>query len=351
MRSAVVITKPGHVPRELLDRPGVSIIESSHPVPDVRSLHAGDRLCRYVRGLSRRAQVMCLVSGGASSLVEKLAPNVSLDELKAFNGWALRSGLGIEEINTLRARLSKLKGGGLARLLAPRCTLALMISDVPHDDPAVIGSGLLHGGSRVRRTIATAGLPPELEDLLRAPRDRAATRVSTPVRIVASHCDARAAAARCARSLGFEVREHRSRYSGDAGVLARRFARCVLRRSPGSLDVWSGESTVRLPAMSGRGGRNQHLALLAARLLDGHPDVALLAAGTDGVDGNSEDAGALVDGATIRRGRELGLDANASLSAADSGDYLEACGALVYTGPTLTNVGDLVLASRTGRAR
>jgi hydroxypyruvate reductase len=124
----------------------------------------------------------------------------------------------------------------------------------------------------------------------------------------------------------------------------------MLRRSPGSLDVWTGEATVRLPPTSGRGGRNQHLALLAARLLDGHPDVALLAAGTDGVDGNSEDAGALVDGATLGRGRELGLDADASLAAAGSGDYLEACGALVYTGPTLTNVGDLVLACRTRRA-
>lgn len=351
MRSALVITKSGHVPHGL-GRSTVQVVESSHPIPDARSLRAGDTLCEYVRGLPRRAQVLCLVSGGASSLVEKLAVDTTLEQLQAFNDWALRSGLGIEAVNTLRARLSELKGGGLARLLAPRRTLAFMISDVPGDEPAVIGSGLLHAAPRVRvaRRIAERELPAELRHLLSRAGERVVARpAAVPVRIVANHRAARAAAASRARTLGFEVREHRARYAGEAGVLARRFVRCVLRRSPRSLDVWSGESTVRLPVAPGRGGRNQHLALSAALLLDGHADVSLLAAGTDGVDGNSEDAGALVDGETIVRGFELGLDAHASLASADSGGYLEACGALVHTGPTLTNVGDLVLGCRTIR--
>jgi hydroxypyruvate reductase len=352
LRSALVITKSAHEPNGLAGRPTVRILESSHPIPDARSLRAGAALEEYVRGLPRRAQVLCLVSGGASSLVEVPAAGVTLELLEAFNEWALGSGLPIEAINALRARLSKLKNGGLRRLLASRHVLALMVSDVPRDDPAVIGSGLLHARRAQGGWPASAPpLPAKLQRLLSRQAARAvAGAPAVPVRIVASHHHARTAAARRARALGFEVREHRTRYSGDAGLLARRFARCMLRRGPGSLDVWSGESTVKLPEAPGRGGRNQHLALCAARLLDGHPEISLLAAGTDGVDGNSEDAGALVDGATIARGTALGLDADASLAAADAGRYLETCGALVHTGPTSTNVGDLVLACRDGHA-
>jgi hydroxypyruvate reductase len=353
LQSALVITKSGYVPLELAGHPRVRVVESSHPVPDARSLRAGAALLDYVRELPHRANVLCLVSGGASSLVESPVPGVTLDQLQAFNEWALSSGLAIEAINAARAALSELKGGGLARQLAPRRTLALMISDVPHDDPTVIGSGLLHAAPRARNAGPIVGptLPAELRRLLNDAGPRAVARpAAVPVRIVASHHHARTAAAQRARALGFEVREHRTRFSGDAGLLARRFARCLLRRAPSSLDVWSGESTVQLPAAPGRGGRNQHLALSAALLLDGHPELSLLAAGTDGIDGNSEDAGAVVDGRTIERGAGLGLEARASLAAADSGSYLEACGALVHTGPTLTNVGDLVLACRNGRA-
>ena len=320
MRSALVITKAGHVPQELAQLSRVRVVESAHPIPDSRSLTAGDVLHDHVRALPRRSQVLCLVSGGASSLVERLAPGVTLEQLQAFNDQALRSGLDIGAINASRSRLSTLKGGGLARLLAPRPTHALLVSDVPRDDPTVLGSGLLHA----------PGAP------------------AVATRVVASHRDARVAAAKCARSLGFEVREHRARFSGDVTVLARRFTRSLLRRSSRSFHVWSGESTLALPENPGRGGRNQHLALTAALELAGQRDVALLAAGTDGIDGASEDAGALVDGDTIARGLEQGLDARASLAAADSGRYLEACGALIHTGPTLTNVGDLVLACRAG---
>ena len=322
MHSALVITKAGHVPDELGLLPNVRTVESAHPIPDARSLAAGDELYDYVRALPRSSQVLCLVSGGASSLVERLAPGVTLAQLQEFNARALRSGRDIGAINASRARLSTLKGGGLARLLAPRRTHALMVSDVPRDDPTVLASGLLH-----------------------APRTP-----TVPTRIVASHRDARVAAAKCARALGFEVREHRARFSGDVTMLARRFTRALLRRTARSFHVWSGESTLELPEIRGHGGRNQHLALTAALELAGQRDAALLAAGTDGVDGASEDAGALVDGDTIARGLEQGLDARASLEAADSGRYLEVCGALVYTGPTLTNVGDLVLACRTGPA-
>jgi hydroxypyruvate reductase len=145
---------------------------------------------------------------------------------------------------------------------------------------------------------------------------------------------------------GLRARLGRRRFSGRAEVLGRRFARTLLQAEAGTLLAWGGESTVRLPASPGRGGRNQHLALSAAAVLAGHDSAWLLSAGTDGVDGDSCDAGALVDGGTCARGLDAGLDARDCLEQADSGRFLDASGDLVHTGPTLTNVGDLVLGLR-----
>jgi hydroxypyruvate reductase len=297
-----------------------------------------------------------LISGGASGLVEHLAPGVNLEELQRFNAWALGSGLDITAINWLRQRLSLIKGGGLARVLGRRRALALMISDVPLDDPRMIGSGLLHvnrSRSASREAADAAGRPGDVTSLLAKARRPTLRRETprVPVRIVASSGDACRAAARRGRALGFAVRLHRARFSGDTAALARRFSVTLLRSPAGSLHVWGGESTVRLPSRPGRGGRNQQLALHAAVELTGHDDVALLAAGTDGIDGVTDDAGAVVDGGTVRRGVELGLDAQASLTRTDAATFLEECGALVHTGPTLTNVGDLVLAIRSEKAR
>jgi hydroxypyruvate reductase len=132
---------------------------------------------------------------------------------------------------------------------------------------------------------------------------------------------------------------------GDAERLGRRLAGQVTALSRGSLRVWGGETTVRLPPQPGRGGRNQQLALAAALALDGHPGIALLAAGTDGIDGASEDAGAIVDGGSVLRMRDGGVDPRRALRDADAGTALAASGDLVHTGPTGTNVGDLLIAA------
>jgi hydroxypyruvate reductase len=305
---------------------GIDPVYSSHPLPDERSLEAGAKVMEYVARLPPDAALLCLISGGASSLVDALMPGKTLDDLQSLNRWALQSGAPIAEINAARRQHSRLKGGGLARLAGERRLQALMISDVPGDDPRVIGSGLLHGDATTREV---------------------------PVRIVASIAHACRAAAAAARDRGLRTRIVRARLAGDAARFGTRIASSLARQPPGVLQVRGGESTVRLPENPGRGGRNQHLALAAAlefeRLqLQG---AYLLAAGTDGIDGASDDAGALVDAGTCLRARDAGCDAYQSLARADSGTLLDAAGDLLHTGPTATNVGDLVLTLRDGWQR
>jgi hydroxypyruvate reductase len=323
----LAVLPPGYLPHGFdAAAHGIEVLHSSHPVPDDRSLAAGEQIIDFVKRLPRDASLLCLVSGGASSLVEALVPGKTLDDLQSLNRWALQSGAPIPEINAARRKLSHLKGGGLARLVGDRQLRALMISDVPGDDPRVIGSGLLHGD--------------------------AATR-DVPVRIVASIAHACRAAAVAARARGLQARVMRTRLTGDAARLGTRLASSLARQPPGVLLVRGGESTVRLPASPGRGGRNQHLALAAAIELEKrHTQGAyLLAAGTDGIDGASDDAGALVDASTCLRARDAGCDAYQSLARADSGTLLDAAGDLLHTGPTATNVGDLVLTLRDGWQR
>jgi hydroxypyruvate reductase len=351
----VIVVPSGHVPAGFNPvAHGLQVTCGSHPLPDEASLAAGQGVVDFVTALDARAQVLFLVSGGASSLVDWLAPGASLADLQALNRWALQSGAAIAQVNALRRRISRLKGGGLARIVQGRRTQALMISDVPGDDPRVIGSGLLHAfPDDLAGEPGVVGLPPELRDLL----DRLPSRPpsiagvpAVPVRVVASAGTACRAAAAAARAHGLQARLVRARIDGDAAELGVRFAASLARQSEGVVQVRGGESTVSLPAQPGRGGRNQHLALAAALEFErrGLHDAHLLAAGTDGIDGAGSDAGALVDDETCQRGRDAGCDPIDSLARADSGTFLEAAGDLLHTGPTLTNVGDVVLALRLG---
>ena len=312
----LVVTKDGHIAPQIHAMPDVEIHESSHPVPDERSLAAGQALLRWLGELPRSVDPLFLISGGASSLIEVLEDGVTFEQLGKLNAEGLASGIPIAELNARRSRLSRIKGGGIARLLGDRPARALFISDVPGDDPAVIGSGILGpaGGSqdRIERTI-----------------------VASLEHAVDGVCVA-------AENLGLDVLRPASRFDDDAARLAVRFAH-ELHLNPAQVCVWGGESTVQLPPNPGRGGRNQHLALAAARLLAGQPHMMLLAAGTDGTDGVTDDAGALVDSETCARLALAEIDADDCMRRADSGTALAASGDLVHTGPTGTNVGDLVI--------
>jgi hydroxypyruvate reductase len=289
---------------------------AAHPVPDERSLAAGARLLEWVDALPAHGLPLFLISGGASSLVEVLEPGLTLHDLEELTRQALASGSAIGEINAQRAARSRIKGGRLAARLGGREARALFVSDVPNDDPRVIGSGLM-------------GAAPDGPD--RVQRE-----------VVASVDHAVSAIAARAAQWGLSVRAPPGRFADSAARLAVRFAHELLL-APSQLCVWGGESTVQLPAHPGHGGRNQHLALAAARLIAGHGDLLVLAAGTDGSDGVTEDAGALIDGDTCARLALAELDADRCLAQADSGRALAASCDLVHTGPTGTNVGDLVL--------
>lgn len=315
LEALLLITKPGHVAPQLRGCPAVEIYESGHPVPDERSLRAGRRLLEWLESLPPHVTPLFLISGGASALVEVPKAGVTLEEIARVSREGLAMELGISELNSRRARLSQIKGGRLAARLGGRDARALLLSDVPDDDPTVIGSGILApapGGDRIQRQVI-ASVDMAVEAVLAAATER------------------RLSARRSAR-----------RFAGDAGRLAVQFTH-ELALGQVQVRVWGGESTVRLPAHPGRGGRNQHLALSAARLIAGYPELMLLAAGTDGTDGTTDDAGAVVDADTCGRIALMGLDPDDCLRRADSGTALEAAGALLRTGPTGTNVADLVI--------
>ena len=331
----------------------LATFEGAHPVPDECSLAAGAALLEYAAQLAAPERcnepVLLLVSGGASALAEVLQPNVTLADLQALTQAALADGADIVELNRRRRAVSRLKGGQLVAALGARRVQALLVSDVSGDDPTVIGSGLACG-------VAPEARPARLQ-------------------VVARLEDALDALTAAAAAEGCVLQRLPGRFAGEASAVAGQFVNACLARGAGTgigtgictdtgTDtgtgtglLWGGESTVVLPAEPGRGGRNQHLALAAAIDLadrverasrDGSVDpthLLLLAAGTDGIDGNSEDAGALVDGDTVLRGEVgLGTSAVAALAVANSGAFLEASGDLIHTGRTATNVGDILVA-------
>lgn len=340
---ALLVTKDGHVDPALRGRARIQVIESAHPVPDKRSLAAGSALLDFIAATPRDAALWVLISGGASSQVEVLPEGVSLADWQRANTWLLASGLDIHAVNAVRKGLSRIKGGRLLEALQGRPAEVMLISDVPGDDPASIGSGLL---------VASALLPlPHLPDWI---RDLLAQAPPVPgrddprwagvhVHLLAGNAEALAAAAEAGRAAGLPVHCAYPPLEGDAAEAGRAIVRSLLSGPPG-LHLWGGETTVALAEHPGRGGRNQHLALSAAIALAGTSNITLLAAGTDGTDGRTAEAGACVGGGTVADIRARGIDPADALRRCDSGTTLSVVDALIRTGPTGTNVMDLVLA-------
>jgi hydroxypyruvate reductase len=305
---SLVVTKAGHGGHEL----DAEVLESSHPIPDTRSIEAGGRLREVVAQCSRTDHLLLLVSGGASSLAELPAPGISLSDIADATSHLLAGGAEIHEINRVRREMSLLKGGGLLSGFGGARVTVLAVSDVRGDGITVIGSGI--------------GVVPE----------ELSARSET--RIVASNAHARNAVASAAESRGHRVLSNRESLYGDVEAVAAQIARTLAEADSG-IHVFGGEPTVVLPSNPGRGGRNQHLALTLSRELAAHSLSALvLVAGTDGTDGPTDDAGGWAAGHLWSRG------ADHALAVADSGTVLEQTGALFTTGPTGTNVMDVVLA-------
>lgn len=306
-RPTLIVTKHGHGAQ----MPGTAtVIEAGHPIPDAASLEGGAALARAVADCAPGDHLLLLVSGGASALAELLPEGMTLDDWRAETERLIASGADIHAINTRRREISGIKGGKLLERFDGARVTTLAISDVEGDALNVIGSGI--------------GSAPERHEFV------------FDARIVASNAIARAAVAEAADAP--VVRNEECLY-GDVVALAAKLGETLASGRPG-LYIFGGEPTVHLPENPGRGGRNQALALLMAREIAGRGDIDLLVAGTDGTDGPTPDAGGIVDGTT------WGEDAADALARADAGTYLEAKGALVTTGPTGTNVMDLMIARK-----
>ncbi|MDV4143654.1 glycerate kinase [Shimia sp. FJ5] len=308
---ALVVTKYGHA-GDL--PPSCEVIEAAHPVPDENTLIAGHALFQQVQHMSPGTHLLMLVSGGASALAELPEPGTTLASLQAENARMLAEGLDIHAMNARRKELSQIKGGKLLAGFKGELVTTCAISDVEGDALSVIGSGIGN-----------------------APEDAA---FSFDPFIVASNHIARAAAAERATALGLNVMTDTETLYGDVEDLARSVGE-MLRHAPPGVHILGGEPTVILPPDPGQGGRNQALALALSREISGMLNLAVLVGGTDGTDGPTEAAGGIVGGATWR---EEGARA---LKRAESGLFLEAHDALFVTGPTGTNVMDLLVALKT----
>lgn len=341
---ALVITKRGHLTGKIGSDHRLTCLEAAHPIPDQTSLEAGEALVRFIEQVPIDAQLLFLISGGASSLVEVLPAGIGLDKLIRLNAWLLASGLPIGAINSVRCAVSCIKGGRLAQVVDARRALVLLISDVPDNNPAVIGSGLLAPpGSKPD---LPAGLPRWITALVdQAPSVPAAAHPGIAAiehHIIATN----------QMVLDGIINEYKHEVidtfsiSGDAATAGTRLADWLIDARPG-LYLGGGETTVRLPDAPGQGGRCQQLALAAAMTFSGHRCIHVLAAGTDGTDGPGGAAGALVDGGTVERGTLQGLDARQCIDAADAGRFLHASGDIITTGPTGTNVMDVIIGLKT----
>lgn len=348
----LVITRYGY------GRPcrGIEIVEAAHPVPDEKGLNATARMLDLVRTAGEDDFVLALISGGASALLVAPAEGVSLAEKQAVNAALLASGAPIDKMNTVRKHLSRVKGGQLAAAAYPARMLALLISDVPGDDPAFIGSG---------PTVGDASTPADALAILRewkikAPASVLAalageSRVLTPADtrlsrlenvIYAAPKQSLAAAAEMAEKAGCQVRLLGDALEGEARDVASAQAEQAIRiraaLRPGDRPVLllsGGELTVTRRG-DGVGGPNAEFCLALALALDGAERIHALACDTDGVDGAAEVAGAVVGPDTLDRARKAGIEAAAALSNNDAHRFFEAIGAQVVTGPTLTNVND-----------
>jgi glycerate 2-kinase len=347
------------VTRRGYDRPArvVASMVAGHPNPDAASLAAAEQTLMLAAGAGADDLVLVLLSGGASANWTAPAPGLTLSHKQAVNRALLASGAAIGEINAVRKHLSRIKGGRLAERAYPAQIVTLAISDVPGDDPAVIGSGPTVPDpttlADARAVVARLHLDlPEavhrsLADAANeTPKPGAAVFARTAFRLVARPADAFRAAEAAAGAAGYDCVFLGDRIEGEAravGAAHASLAARTKRRGRPTVILSGGELTVMVKGR-GRGGPNQEYALALAQALDGAAGIAALAGDTDGTDGGrggaDDPAGAFIDDTTLLRARQRGLDPAAFLAENDSTSFFEQLGDLLRPGPTCTNVND-----------
>jgi glycerate 2-kinase len=348
-----VVTRYGHaVPTRHIE-----VIEASHPVPDANSERGARRLLDRVRGLNPSDLVIALISGGASALLAAPATGLSLNDKQAMNRVLLACGANIGEMNTVRKHLSAIKGGRLAAAAAPAQIVTLAISDVPGDDPAVIGSGPTVPDpttfADARALLSRYGITPSPAVAARLNQDSDETPKPgrlphVEFRLIATPMMALRAAATKARDMGLTPLILGDALEGEAkevGIVHAGIARSIRAHgepvtAPAVL-LSGGETTVTIGSnASGSGGRNTTFLLGLALALDGAAGIWGIAGDTDGIDGMDDIAGAMLAPDTLSRALAKGLDPRAMLAAQNSHGFFDGVGDAIRIGPTLTNVND-----------
>lgn len=350
--SAVIVVRP-ESDRSTLPA-GWLTFQAGHPLPTDQSLAAGQAIETALGRLAAGDRVIVLLSGGGSALLELPKTGIHLDDLRTVNRDLLRSGASIHEINVVRKSMSLIKAGGLARMAAPAPVIALILSDVVGDDLSVVASG---------PTVPAVPDPVEARRILRAyglwqhypERFRQALVTDTEIRtslhmplnlLLASNRSVQKAAAALARELGFVVEIVEEPLVGEAREAGRAFAQRLLAARPQCFCLIQGGETTVTVRGEGKGGRNQEFAVAAGRILEREGYAAIASFATDGIDGPTDAAGAIVSSDFLNHTQSLGEDPGDYLENNDVYPLLDRMGALIRTGPTQTNLNDIALGFR-----
>jgi hydroxypyruvate reductase len=334
------------------------IIPGGHPLPDETSLHAGEMLLEAAESFTDKDLVFCLISGGGSALITAPYVGVSLADMREMTRQLLACGARIDEINALRRHLDRIKGGGLAKKISPATVVSLILSDVVNSPLEAIASGPTAPDPSTMQEVwqilekynLTGKIPLNIvshfKKNIETPKPGDALFSSVANILVGSNEIAAQAAAEKAHQLGFETKILGNDWQGEAREVAKTLTQKFTTSTKTPLCmIAGGETTVTLKG-SGKGGRNLELALAAVPFLDGLPDVMLVSLATDGEDGPTDAAGAVVTGETANKAKELDLNPEDYLKNNDSYHFFEELGDLLKPGPTGTNVNDLTFMFR-----
>jgi glycerate-2-kinase len=361
--TGIVITKYGHCEKQNTDRARkFKIFEAGHPVPDSNGLKGTEEIIKLLKDSNENTLIVCLISGGGSALLVYPYEGVSLGEKQQITQLLLRSGANIHETNAVRKHISRVKGGRLAEIAFPASIISLILSDVIGDNLDVIASGptspdetTYHDAMEVLRKYDLIDKTPlSILDILNkgtkalipeTPKDNNPVFVNAENIIIGSNRKALEAANTKAESLGLHAEIISSEITGEAkevGKWLADIARSKRSNSSNRLNclISGGETTVTVKG-SGLGGRNMELALSFAMEIEGIDSITLLSAGTDGTDGPTDAAGAIVDGQTVLRAKANGIAPEDHLKNNDSYNFFKKTNELFITGPTGTNVMDI----------
>jgi glycerate 2-kinase len=340
----LVVTKYGHA----LPAGRISVFEAGHPLPDENSVVAGEKMLELAAAADPKDLVIVLISGGASALMEAPVEGVHVKDIELVTESLMKAGADIQQLNAVRSCLSRVKAGGLGRACGSAKVVCVLLSDVLGNSRVIVGSGPCWGappsGTEAMEILRRRRVPVQ-DSVASALRRVSSTEAIRPDHLVIGDVyTALEAAQKAAESLGLKPKVYGRPFTGEAREVGARMAAeaMALQGENGKYDcvIAAGETTVTVRG-EGFGGRNQELACAAAIALEGVKDVALVAIGTDGTDGPTDAAGGIVDGETHSRANlRRALDEN------DSYHALEAADALITTGPTQTNLNDLVIIAR-----